>query len=330
LNDDRWHQKPLADRSKWRSIIWEFLLGQAHWLVLIRHKAETRVGSVHTDGNTHIILRARHIAASFNVEKLVRRIPYHFPCFCAKQQNSNCSIGVIPNTKTSQMYTTTTTTTHETVTGVRLHQHLQIMPCNNRPTTHRLIGITSSSNGAKRQSTKYMKQTPAQGGINGYSRSSENPQSGWCRCWLMQSITHCRAPRCNRRQAHHHDELTNVLQNANKLKVIQLFYCYDIVSNAGLYCRSNAIVKILFMVRIFFVVVFLGFFSEGILVQWVRPYQGKYVAFYVVQHHCLTSLGQTQWGQAMSLAVCTHGVTNGDTNSTYNSLADELRVCMAQ
>jgi hypothetical protein len=34
---------------------------------------------------------------------------------------------------------------------------------------------------------------------------------------------------------------------------IQIFYFYAIVSNAGLYCRSNVIVKILVMVRHFFV-----------------------------------------------------------------------------
>ncbi len=98
----------------------------------------------------HRILRARHIAALFNVEKLAHRIPYHFPCFFAKQHNNNCSIGVIPNTTYSQNYTLMTTTTHYIVTGVRLgsrsismlvmdsfmiHQHSQIMPCN-RPTTH--------------------------------------------------------------------------------------------------------------------------------------------------------------------------------------------------
>jgi hypothetical protein len=64
------------------------------------------------------------------------------------------------------------------------------------------------------------------------------------------------------------------LQNANKLKSIQLFYCYAIVSNAGLNCRSNAIVIILVIVRDFFVI-FLGFLAEGILDEWVRPYQGK-------------------------------------------------------
>jgi hypothetical protein len=33
--------------------------------------------------------------------------------------------------------------------------------------------------------------------------------------------------------------------------------------------------------------------------------------------HCLTSLGP----------VCVHGVTNGEINSTYDSLANELGVC---
>jgi hypothetical protein len=42
--------------------------------------------------------------------------------------------------------------------------------------------------------------------------------------------------------------ICNELQNANKLKLIQLFYCYAIVSNAGLNCRSNAIVIILVIV----------------------------------------------------------------------------------
>jgi hypothetical protein len=41
-------------------------------------------------------------------------------------------------------------------------------------------------------------------------------------------------------------------------------------------------------------------------------------------------LGWTQWGQAMSLAVCMHGVTNGETNSTYDSLANELKCVRTQ
>jgi hypothetical protein len=50
----------------------------------------------------------RHIAASFNVEKLVPRIPCHLSCLFAEQQNNTCSIGAIPNATTSQMYTMTT------------------------------------------------------------------------------------------------------------------------------------------------------------------------------------------------------------------------------
>jgi hypothetical protein len=54
----------------------------------------------------HIISRARHIAALFNIEKLVRRIPFHF---CAKQQQQQQQHLAIPNTATSQIYTKTIT-----------------------------------------------------------------------------------------------------------------------------------------------------------------------------------------------------------------------------
>jgi hypothetical protein len=59
---------------------------------------------------SHIISRARHISASFNIEKLVHRIHFHL---CAKQQQQQQQ--PIPNTATtSQIYMTTTTHTNNT------------------------------------------------------------------------------------------------------------------------------------------------------------------------------------------------------------------------
>jgi hypothetical protein len=55
--------------------------------------------------------RARHIAASFNVEKLVGRIPFHFRAEQQQQQYLDQQQHLaIPNTATtSQIYMTTTT-----------------------------------------------------------------------------------------------------------------------------------------------------------------------------------------------------------------------------
>jgi hypothetical protein len=50
-------------------------------------KVATRIGSLHTDGNGRNV-DGRHVAATFDAEKLVRRIPFHFSSFRANAQTT--------------------------------------------------------------------------------------------------------------------------------------------------------------------------------------------------------------------------------------------------